>query len=215
MRIRIAGAVAVLAFVSSPVSAQVAWESPFLLSPQTPSGLGIMLIDPSHGDGIGVLGTWRANPAAEQGIGFRAGVAEDGGDDIAVFGGIDLTGPLVRATDHFPADVIWMFGAGIGVGDDVLLSVPAGLSLGTALEADGVVFSPYVAPRVVLDGILGDNDRGNGPRNGDYDGDDLNVNFAVDIGMDLEFSRDWIVRFAWSLGDHDALGIGLVFPGLN
>ena len=211
MRISVAAVIGVLILLAPPASAQVAWESPYLLSPQTPDGFGILLIDPAPGDGIGVLGMWRANPTMQRGLGFRVGVAEDHGDGVAGFGGVDLTGPLVRSSGDFPADIIWTLGAGLGIGEDVLVSVPVGLSLGASFDADGVVFSPYVGPRMILDGVLGND----GPGNGSRGGDDLNINFAVDLGMDIAFSPDWIVRFGWSAGDHEALGIGLMFQGLR
>lgn len=187
----------VLLGAAVPVRAQVAWDAPFLVAPSTPAGWGIFLADPAPGDGIGVLTTWRGGGR----YGFRLGLAEDGVDDVAVYGGIDATGPLVRASQDFPLDMNWVVGAGLSAAGDVLLSFPAGISLGRAVEAEGVWFNPYVSPRVVLDAWLG--------REGQ--GDDLNLDFALDLGVDVAFDPGWAIRFGASLADRSSLAIGFSF----
>ena len=182
-----------------PADAQVAWDAPLFLSPQTPVGLGIYLVDPGPSDGIGVLATWRGG-----GPGFRIGLAEDGRDDLSVYGGVDFTARLVTASTEFPLHVNWVVGAGFGAGDDLALSFPLGLSLGRGFNAETVLFSPYIAPRLVLDAFFG----GNGDED---DSDDLDLGFALDLGLDLSFDPGWAVRFGASLGDRDAIGIGLSF----
>jgi hypothetical protein len=144
------------------------------------------------------MGTWRgAGP-----LGFRVGVADERGDDgLAIFGGLDLTGNLLRASSDFPLDVAWVAGAGLGVGDNILVSFPLGLTLGRDLVTDGIRFTPYFTPRVVLDAWFGD-DRPN---------DDLSLDFALDIGADIAFSPSWAIRFAGTVGDRDAVAIGLSF----
>jgi len=188
--------------VAQPVQGQVAWESPQLLAPGTPAGLGIFLMEGSPGSGLGVLMTWRGSEAPG-GIGFRLGLAEDRRGDLSVLGGVDFTGSIIRHSNDFPLDVIWATGVGLGVGDWVLLSVPFGVSMGRALEADGVRFNPYVAPRLILDARLGDR------RPGDRS---LDLNFALDLGADVSFGGDFSIRFGASLGDRDALAIGVGFP---
>jgi hypothetical protein len=140
------------------------------------------------------------------GLGFRVGIGEDFGDDIAVFGGVDIGGTVVRASGDVPIDVLWMAGAGLGVGDDVLLSFPLGLSIGARLDADAATFVPYAVPRLVLDACFGDGPGLCGPD------DELELDLAVDLGVDLAFDPRWLIRFAATLGDRDALLIGLSFP---
>jgi hypothetical protein len=53
----------------------------------------------------------------------------------------------------------------------------------------------------VLDAWFGD-DRPN---------DDLSLDFALDIGADVAFSPSWAIRFAGTVGDRDAVAIGLSF----
>lgn len=190
----------IAAFWASPLMGQVAWEAPLFVSPETPVGWGLYLVDPGPSDGIGVLTTWRGG-----GPGFRIGLAEDGGDDLSVYGGVDFSNRLVNASADFPVHVSWVAGAGFGVGDDLALSFPLGLSIGRAFNADTVLFSPYIAPRLVLDAFFG-RDGGNGQ--GD---DDIDLGFAMDLGLDLNFDPGWAVRFGVSLGDRDAIGIGLSF----
>ena len=192
--------------VSAPASAQVAWDAPLMVSPQMPGGFGIFLVDPAAGR-LGVMGTWRGS--ATPGLGFRVGLAEtrrrlgpdDDGSRLAGFGGVDFSGNLVRASDEFPLNVIWVTGAGLGVGSNVWVSFPLGVSLGRAFQADDVWFNPYIAPRVVLDALLGSN----------VDSD-LDMDFAVDLGTDIAFQGNWTVRFGATLGDRNALAIGVAFP---
>ena len=106
------------------------------------------------------------------------GLAEDAFDDLAVIAGLDVSGTLLAPTAELPIGFIWLLGAGIGVGDEVLLSFPAGISGGSDLEVDGILFRPYVTPRVSLDIRTGP-------------GDELDLAAAVDLGLDLAFSSAW------------------------
>lgn len=184
-------------------SAQTAWDSPLLLPPRPQPGLGLYLAD-MHGGGLGVLGAWRSST---WNYGLRFGISEGSGDeDVAVFGGVDYTGLINTATSDFPLDVDWVFGAGAGIGDGVLVSVPLGLTLGFSFQGEDARFVPYMTPRVVLDAFAGNDTRDNG----------LDLDFAVDVGLDLRLMRGGpmagkSIRFGASLGDRDALAVGVVF----
>lgn len=191
----LAGAVA-LALSAPAVQGQVAWDSPGLVAPSTPAGWGVYLVDPHPGSGIGVLSTFRASSGP--GIGYRVGLAEDRRGRLSVFGGIDISGMLLRHSADFPLDIAWVTGVGLGLSERALVSAPIGVSLGRALESDGVWFNPYVAPRVVLDARFGS-------------GSGLDLNLAVDLGIDVSFDPGWAVRFGGTLGDRSALAIGLSF----
>lgn len=171
-----------------------------LLAPGAPAGWGLHLVDPAPGDGIGALATWRANPAPV-GLGFRFGVVEGAQDDVAIIGGVDVSGTLYRGDDQTPVDLMWFTGAGLGVDDDITLSFPVGISAGWAFNGPEVQFRPYVAPKIFLDAFLGD----------DRD-DDLDLGAAVEFGLDLAFSQPWAIRTAASFGDRDALSIGISIP---
>lgn len=200
MRRLLAGLVAgtlLLAAHPADTSAQVAWDAPMLVAPSTPAGWALFLVDPAPGDGIGVLTTWRGGGP----FGFRLGLAEDRADQVAVYGGIDYSGALIRASADFPLDANWFLGGGISAGDNVLLSFPAGVSLGREIQAEGVWFNPYLAPRVVLDAWIGRD----GP------GDNMNLEFALDLGVDIAFDPGWAVRFGATIADRSALAIGFSF----
>lgn len=192
------GAILLGVVTAAPVQAQVAWDSPMLLAPGSPGGWGIHIMEPSPGDGIGVMGTYRSNPAPV-GYGFRLGLAEDPSDDLAVFGGLDVSGHLLLPTSERPFGVLWLAGVGAGIGDDVVISLPAGVSVGADIEAEDILFRPYVTPRVVLD-IAFDAE------------DELDLGLAVDLGVDLAFDPAWAIRFGATLGDREALSIGLNLP---
>lgn len=198
-----AGALSSLLFLAVPAArAQVAWDSPYFLPPGAPAGWGVYLVDPAHGSGLGVLGTWRAT-SAPGGLGFRLGLAEDRRDELAVYGGVDLSGSLVRASNDTPVDVAWVTGVGVSVGDAGLVSFPLGISVGRKFRTEDVTFNPYITPRVVLDAWFG-SDR---PRRS------TDLELAVDLGVDLVFQPGWGVRFGATLGDRSAVGIGLSFRG--
>jgi hypothetical protein len=207
MRRRLGGfagvAVAVGLLGAAPAAAQVAWDAPMLMSPGAPSGPGIFLMG-FHGGGIGVMGTLRS-AAAPGGLGLRAGIGEDAGDDLAAFGGFDVSGSLLRATDDTPVDIFWFAGGGLGIGDDILLSFPLGLTIGGIVDGDNVRIVPYASPRIVLDACLGDSPSRCGS-------EDLDLTFAADLGLDLSFNQNWMIRFGASIGDREGIAIGLAFP---
>lgn len=179
--------------------AQIAWDSPYLTPPRAQDGLGLFLVDIPGGD-LGVLGTWRS---PSYNFGIRAGLAETRGNDLGVFGGIDFLGQLTRSTEEFPLDIDWLLGVGMGITDGILLSAPAGLTLGHDFSGDGVGFTPFISPRVILDACLDCDERS--------DDNDLSLDFAVDIGLDIRLTSSVAVRFGATLGDREGVGIGLVF----
>ncbi len=192
--------VALWLLVPAGAAGQIAWDSPLLLPPNPPDGLGLYLVDVAGGD-LGVLGTWRSPTRS---LGLRVGIADGPANNLGVYGGMDMVGNLTRSTEEFPLDIDWVFGAGIGIVDGALISIPLGLSLGHSFENEGVGFVPYLTPRVVLDACI---DCGRHR----WSNDDVRLDFAVDLGLDLRVSRSFLVRFGATLGDRDAVAIGLGF----
>jgi len=168
--------------------------------PVNPVGWGLYVVDPSPGRGLGVMATWRGEEGPGS-LGFRVGLAEDGGEDLALFGGVDLSGSIHRASDEFPLNLVWVAGAGMGVGSYALLSFPLGVSLGHDFDAEGVWFNPYMTPRLVLDAWLGNHRRRN----------DLNLSLALDFGIDFAVDPGWAMRFGATLGERSAIGLGVSF----
>lgn len=189
------------------VAAQVLWDAPLLVPPEPRPGVGVYLLD-AAGGGIGVLGTWRS-ASAQQSLGLRLGVVEGGWDqtyeDISGLAGLDLSGSLVRASADFPLDVSWVVGAGVGFGSWAWISIPAGVTLGRALVAETVRITPYFSPRVVVDGSMGrENAFGE-------DTDELDLDFAMDLGVELGFAPNWRISFGGTVNRRSAIAIGLAF----
>ena len=118
---------------------------------------------------------------------------------MAVAGGVDFSGILIKHRDDFPVDLYWVTGAGLGIGESVLVSVPLGLGIGRALDSDGIRFHPYLTPRVILDAPLGGDDN------------EMSLGFGADLGVDLSFDPGWAFRFGATLGDRTAMSIGVSF----
>ncbi len=201
MRKRLAGLVlGMMLLGAGSAYGQVSWETPLLVPPGAQGGLGLFLMDATPGD-LGVLGTWRSG-AGPQNLGLRLGLAEDLSNDLTIFGGVDVLGRLTRANSEFPLDIDWVLGAGASIGDFVWLAFPLGLTAGHTFQGDGASFTPFVAPRVILDAFLGD-----------HVGDDLDLDVAVDLGLDLRFHSNLTIRFAATIANDrkDGLAIGVVF----
>ncbi|MEX2466757.1 MAG: hypothetical protein WD995_07595 [Gemmatimonadota bacterium] len=189
-----------LALTLSPAaaSAQIVWDAPSMMRPGAPSGLSLLLLEPHPGNEFGAVAIWRQSPAPV-GLGLRVGVAEDATDDLAVMFGLDVSGPLSTLEGGGDPRLIWWAGAGVGVGDELVASFPAGIVLGWSIEGDGVVFAPSVGGHVALDILTGP-------------GDELDIDGSVDLGMDLGFTSGFQVRFGASVGGREALAIGVRLP---
>ncbi|MDZ7778723.1 MAG: hypothetical protein U5R14_02150 [Gemmatimonadota bacterium] len=187
-----------LALAPGAASSQIVWDAPTMLRPGAPSGLSVLLLEPYPGNEFGALAVWRQSPAPV-GLGLRAGVAEDAGGELAALFGLDVSGPLSSLEGGGDPGMMWWAGAGLGVGDELVATFPAGIVLGWNLESDGVVFSPNVGGHIALDILTGP-------------GDDLDLDGAFDLGVDLGFSSGIQARFGASLGGREALAIGLRLP---
>jgi len=201
MKLRITGlAACCLLALAGEARAQVAWESPMLLSPRPVAGTGIYLID-AAGAGLGVLGTWRG---PGQRMALRLGVTEGGGGDgVAVLGGIDMMAPLATVSPDFPLDISWFTGVGAGYADWLVVSVPLGITIGRTFGDPQVRFTPYLSPRIVADLHL--------DRDGPEDRNELDLNVAVDLGFDVRFQQGWTLRLGAGLGTRDGIAVGLIF----
>lgn len=180
-----------------PAAAQIAWDAPPLVSPAAPAGVSLFLIDPMGGD-LGALATFR-HAAGPVGMGYRVAVSDDGGDGVAVGGGVDISGFLARGVERSEVDVMWWSGAGFGVGNETLVTFPIGALVGWTGGEDGAVFSPYAGGHLALDISSVDNDN-------------VDLSGAVDLGLDLVLPSGWLIRFGATIGDRDALALGFRLP---
>jgi hypothetical protein len=199
--------VAVALMFPAVARAQPAWDSPMLMPPRLSDGLGLHVLD-AHAGGVGAMLTWRA---PRWNFGVRAGLVDGQRDDIGLIGGIDVSGGLTRSSDEFPIDIDWVFGAGLGIDDGARVSLPLGLSIGHVFEGDGATFVPYATPRVILDAFIGDDDDDDDDDRGRRGRDDVRLGVAVDLGLDLRVTSAFLIRFAATVGDREAVSLGLVF----
>jgi hypothetical protein len=132
--------------------------------------------------------------------GFRAGLANGPDDHLSALFGVDVAGSLGTSTSSGEPSVMWWSGAGVGVGHDARISIPAGLVLGWNARDDEVSSSPYVGAHVALDVLTA----GDG---------DIRLDGALDLGLDLTFSSGWVLRFGAAVGGRDALAVGVRLPG--
>lgn len=191
----VAAVVSFTAVHAAPASAQIAWDAPPLVSHVAPSGLSLFLVGPAGGD-LGGLVTFR-HEAGPVGLGYRFALAdEDGSGDLAFAGGLDISGFLGRAVEGSEIDVMWWSGAGLGVGNETVVSIPLGALIGWSGEGGDAIFSPYGGGHITLDISSADQDN-------------VNLGGSFDLGVDLVLSSGWLVRFGGSIGDRDALAIGV------
>ncbi|MDP2958604.1 MAG: hypothetical protein Q8N53_19420 [Longimicrobiales bacterium] len=190
--------VTVLVLAATPASAQYAWDGPSLVGPHTPQGLSVLLAANGPGDALGVLAHWRQDRGAF-GLGYRAGLVQSDADDVAVFGGVDVSGVLAGSIEDADIQVLWWSGLGAGLGDELAVTVPVGLVAGWRGVGDGNVFAPYAGAHVALDVASGE-------------GDSLSLDASLDLGLDLTLVSGWVVRFGASLFGREALGVGVRIP---
>ena len=179
-----------------PASAQTLWDAPPLVSHVVPAGVSLFVINPAGGD-LGGLVTFR-HDAGPVGLGYRFAISDQNGPsgDLAVAGGVDVSGFLSRAVEGSEVDVMWWSGAGIGLGNETVVSIPVGALIGWSGQGGDVILSPYGGGHVTLDISTSDAD---------------NVHFggSFDLGLDIVLSSGWLIRFGASLGDRDALALGV------
>lgn len=206
---RVGGVVVMLAVAASmpgPAAGQILWDAPRMMGPGSPGGVGVYWLRPDAlpGDGDAVMATLPL-PGAPPGVTLRGGAGEGVAGELAGFGGIDVRAPILRHDDAQPLDVEWNAGVGAGLGEYLVISVPVGVSAGRSWSSGSVWFSPYVGLGATMDYRRGDQ----------APDEELVVEPSGEVGVDLAFdrSRRFILRAAASLGDRQALALGLVVGG--
>ena len=200
MRRTLVAVTSVLALFPAGLAAQLVWEVPSLVSPYAPSGFSAFLLDAAPGGDLGAMAHWR-RAGGSVATGYRVGVASDASDDLAVFGGVDISGVLADAVEDAPIEVLWWSGLGGGIGDEILVSIPLGIVAGWRGSGDGRGFAPYAGAHIALDLASGG-------------GDALDLSGVADVGLDLTLTSGWVVRVGASIGSRgrDALAIGMRLP---
>lgn len=197
---------AVVGLVALPAAlAAQAHDAPSFQPPGSERGLGFYVLSLDPGDDVAALATWR-KPGADLDVGLRGGAGDVNGD-VALLGGVELESGLVSAGGDSPLSVDWTGGIGVGAVPDqdrARVRIPFGLTLGREVRTEGPSIVPYAHPRLALDVFLRD-DPPAGP------GDDSELNFDLDLGADVVFDEGWRLRFGATLGNTDAVGVGVAF----
>lgn len=192
------------ALVPADLTAQIAPDSPRMISPRGSGGLGLHFVraETMPGDGGALVGTW-ALPFLPAGMRLRAGAGTGAGRTSAILGGIDFQRPLLRRTLPGKFDLDWQGGLGVSVGEYALVTVPVGLTGGVSWTSGAVWLAPYVTAGVVADLRLG----AQAPAR------EFAVDPSLDVGVDLslDIERRVVLRAAAALGDRQALSVGLAF----
>lgn len=209
-------AAAALSALPAPTEAQIAWDSPTLVGPDSPGGFGVLWLRSSvvEADVDAAMATW-ALPGTGGSVILRGGVGidrdgdPDGGDLVSAFGGLDLRATIARHSAEQPLDLAWHAGLGVGAGPEgeqyVLVTLPMGVSAGRSWASGSIWLAPYVSMGLALDLRIGE----------DAPDEEFEATPAADIGFDLALdpSRHFILRVATSLGDRQALVLGLNVGG--
>lgn len=182
--------------------AQLAPDTPRLVSPHASGGLGVHWVraETLPGDDEAVLVTW-AFPGLPDGVRLRGGAGTGAGGTTAGFGGVDVQAPMLRGSSDVPFDLDWQSGLGVSVGEYILVTLPLGLSGAVSWTSGSVWLSPYVSAGLAADLRLGD----------EAPSDEFDVGPALDIGLDLSLdaARRFVLRASAALGDRQALSVGL------
>lgn len=200
----IAGVTLALA-LAGPAAAQIAWDVPRLIGPESPSGMGLYWTraEVLPGDHNAVFGTFSL-PGTNGAVSVRGGIGTGVAEENAAFGGVDLRAPIARHTDTQPLDLEWSGGAGVGVGEYVLVSVPVAVSAGRSWASGSVWFSPYLSLGATIDYRIGDSDFA--------PDEEFEIQATAGIGVDMAFdpARRFVLRVATALGERQAIALGLV-----
>jgi len=124
------------------------------------------------------------------------GVTVGGGTRVLLGG--DFRTRVVTYSESFPLDgaLTLGFGANVGDGDDAYF-LPVGVSLGRRfdLENSKTTFTPYAHPVVVPT----------------FGGGDSDVQFALGLGVDVRFSRNFALRVSGGVGDIEGVGVAATY----
>lgn len=199
-------AVVGLALAATSAAAQILWDQPRMIGPESPGGFGVywMRTESLPGSGDAAFATW-ALPGFGGSVAVRGGAGEGATGEIAGFGGVDVRAPLARHTEEQPLDVEWHAGAGVSGGDYLLVAVPTGVSVGRSWSSGAVWFAPYVSLGATGEVRIGD----------DAPDEEFVVEPTAEVGVDLSFdsARRFVLRAAASLGDRQAVAVGLAVTG--
>jgi hypothetical protein len=204
MRRSLCGGLLMAAMVALSASELAAQETgtPMFKAPYrafTSHEFGLAFSDPGEGVSFALEGFYSYGRGGND-FGLRAGFADpEGAGDTRLLVGGDFRTRILSYSESFPLDGALTVGAGINLGDgDDLIYLPLGITLGRRFELEGsrTTFTPYAHPTLV-------------PVLGAAGGDD--VGFALGLGVDMRFSRDWSLRISGGVGDLEGVGLAATY----
>ncbi len=184
------GLAAALLLGASASAAHAQIFTPTFMAPQRRADVGVYLSD--FAGGLGAEGIFRFGGRSFD-LGLRGGFVDVG--DGALTLGAEVRSPL--AVRSAPLSLALTLGAQGIFGDVDAAGFQGGLSVGHSFAAEGIVFTPYVHPRVGVLNRLGADD-------------ELDVELLADLGFDLDFRPNLSVRFGAELeGPGADWGLGI------
>lgn len=161
------------------VFAGAAQAQVFTPSYQSPRLVNELSIHVSDGPGdMAVGGIWRAGP-----LGLRLDYVDAWDGMLSVGGELRNPIPMTGA----PLGLAFTAGGQALIGDENLFGFQAGLSAGYTFTGDGLSVTPYLHPRAALVKL---------PRV-----DDFEFELLADVGADIEFHNNILLRFGVKLDD--------------
>jgi hypothetical protein len=165
--------------------------TPSFASPELSSDLGIYLND-GPGD-FSIEGIWRRNFGTYD-LGFRGGIANT--RDVALLVGAELRVPL--NVDDMPLSLAATGSVQGAIGNGGAAGFLGGLTIGYVFREATFGFTPYIHPRLGLVNT--------------FRRDELELDILADIGFDISFPQNLILRFGFGLGSPTASwGIGFAW----
>lgn len=196
MKRTVFGVLVLLFAAASGLKAQD-WESPSFMPPRPGSDLGLYVVD-GDASNVGFQGIWRQTGPN---LGLRLGFL-DAPDDYLTLG-VETWGNIILEGADFPLDLSWTVGGGARIDGVTTVSVPVGVSIGRTLDLSSesdVSMQLYGHPRLAL--VFFENPAGDL---------ELDLDGRFDLGADFYFNRNLTLKFGASLGDWDAIGIGVAW----
>ena len=203
MRRNLCGGILVLTLLAGAAGAASAQETgtPIFKAPYRAFNtheIGVSLSDPGEGISLALEGFYRYGKDAND-FSVRGGFADlNGSGGTRLLLGGDFRTQVVSYSESFPLDGSLTLGVGASVGDGPdAYYIPVGISLGRRFELEGsnTTFVPYAHPVIIPT----------------FGGGNSDVNFALGLGVDINFSEQWAVRASGGIGDIDGVGISVAY----
>jgi opacity protein-like surface antigen len=203
MRRNVCGGILVLTLLAGAAGAASAQETgtPIFKAPYRAfktHEIGVSLSDPGEGISLALEGFYRYGKDAND-FSVRGGFADlNGSGGTRLLLGGDFRTQVVSYSESFPLDGSLTLGVGANVGDGPdHYYIPVGISLGRRFELEGsnTTFVPYAHPVLIPT----------------FGGGNSDVNFALGLGVDINFSEQWAVRASGGIGDIDGVGVSVAY----